>query len=38
MNKASLDRLMQEYDYEKNSVADTLDFISVMYGFYDKLK
>lgn len=37
MTKASLDQLMQEYDYPKNSLEDTLYFLSFMFEMYDKL-
>ena len=37
MEKAQLDKLMREYYYEKNSVADTLEFLSFMFSQYDKL-
>ena len=37
MTKASLDKLMQEYDYPKNTLEDTLYFLSFMFEMYDKL-
>lgn len=38
MTKATLDKLMQEYDYKRNSVEDTKYFLSFMFDMYDKLK
>ena len=37
MNKNELDKLMQEYHYEKNSVEDTMEFIAFMFHRYEKL-
>ena len=37
MSKETLDRIMTEYYYEKNSVEDTLNFLSFMFGEYEKL-
>lgn len=37
MTKATLDKLMQEYDYPKNSLEDTLYFLSFMFDMYDKI-
>ena len=37
ITKTQLDQLMQEYDYNKNSVDDTLGFISYMFTLYEKL-
>lgn len=37
MDKKKLDQLMTEYYYEKNSVEDTLEFLSFMFGQYEKL-
>ena len=37
MDKKKLDQLMVEYYYDKNSVEDTLDFISFMFQQYEKL-
>lgn len=38
ITKKSLDLLMQEYDYPKNSIEDTLNFLSFMFAQYDKLQ
>ena len=37
ITKQSLDQLMVEYYYEKNSIEDTLYFLSFMWGQYEKL-
>ena len=37
ITKQSLDQLMVEYNYEKNSIEDTLYFLSFMWEQYDKL-
>lgn len=36
--KEVLDKLMQEYYYEKNTVEDTLEFLAFMYNEYNKIK
>ena len=36
--KEVLDKMMQEYYYEKNSVEDTLDFLAFMFNEYEKIK
>ena len=38
VTKKTLDLMMQEYDYEKNSIEDTLGFLSFMFAQYDKLE
>lgn len=38
ITKEHLDQLMQEYDYNKNSVDDTLGFISYMFTLYENLE
>lgn len=38
MNKESLDNIMKEYYYEKNSVEDTLEFLCFMFNQYQKLE
>lgn len=37
MDKAKLDLLMIEYEYHKNDIEDTLDFLSFMFHQYEKL-
>lgn len=37
VNKKTLDNLMQEYDYEKNTTEDTLYFLSFMFDQYEKI-
>lgn len=37
MDKKKLDQLMVEYDYLKNDIEDTLDFLSFMFHQYEKL-
>lgn len=37
ITKQSLDQLMVEYYYEKNSIEDTLYFLSFMWEQYEKL-
>ena len=37
MNKESLDTLMREYDYKKNSVEDTKYFLAFMLDLYEKV-
>lgn len=37
MDKEQLDILMLEYYYERNSVEDTLEFLSFMFSQYEKL-
>lgn len=38
ITKKNLDTLMQEYDYEKNDMEDTLDFLSFMFTMYSQVK
>ena len=37
ISKQHLDQLMIEYDYKKNTVEDTLYFLSFMWEHYEKL-
>lgn len=37
ITKQSLDQLMVEYNYEKNSIENTLYFLSFMWEQYEKL-
>ena len=38
MNKSSLDTIMIEYDYKKNTLEDTKYFLSFMLEMYEKVK
>lgn len=38
MKRQTLDRLMREYDYEKNSVRDTCEFLLYMLEQYHDLE
>lgn len=38
MSKQSLDQLMKEYDWDKNTLDDTLYFLSFMFNQYEKLE
>lgn len=38
MTKESLDNLMKEYDWDKNTLEDTKYFLSFMFELYDKVK
>lgn len=38
MSKETLDTLMIEYDYRKNTVEDTKYFLEFMFDLYDKIK
>lgn len=37
MTKQSLDQLMKEYDWDKNTLEDTSYFLSFMFDMYTKL-
>lgn len=37
MTKESLDRLMKEYDWDKNTLEDTLYFISFVFELYNRI-
>lgn len=37
MNKENLDKLMQEYYYEKNDIVDTINFLYTMAELYTQL-
>ena len=38
MTKESLDQLMKEYDWDKNTLEETKYFLSFMYSLYDKVE
>lgn len=38
MTKQSLDQLMKEYDWDKNTLEDTKYFLSFMFDLYDKVE
>lgn len=38
MTKETLDNLMKEYDWDKNTLEDTKYFLSFMFELYDKVK
>lgn len=38
ISKKHLDTLMKEYDWDKNEIEDTLEFLSFMFVQYDRIK
>ena len=38
ITKKSLDQVMKEYDWDKNTTEDTLYFLSFMFNEYGKLE